>query len=103
CLVGPGSAVGAGGGGGGGGVGGGGGGGGGGWGVGGPAVEGGVDAADDRDAEGAAEEAGGVVDGGADAGLGLGDDAHDRFGCGGADEAHPGAAEDHLGGDDEVA
>ena len=45
-------------------------------------VERDVDAADHGDAEGASEQAGGVVDGGADAGLGLRHDPHDRFGRG---------------------
>src|SRR5262249_24200318 len=65
-------------------------------------VEGGEDAADDGDAEGAADLAGGVVHGGADAGLLFGDDAHDRLGgrCGG--ETQAAAEEDQLAGELEV-
>ena len=62
-----------------------------------------VDAADHGDAEGASEQAGGVVDGGADAGLGLRHDPHDRFGRGCADESHAAPAEQHLADDLEVA
>ena len=66
-------------------------------------VERDVDAADHGDAEGASEQSGGVVDGGADAGLGLRHDPHDRLGRGCADEPHAAPAEQHLADDLEVA
>ncbi len=59
-------------------------------------------AADHGDAQGPAELTRRVVDGGADAGLGRGDDAHDRLGGGRAGEAHAQADRHHLADDREV-
>ena len=59
-------------------------------------------AADDRDAEGAAEFAGGVVDGRADAGLVGGQRAHDRLGGRRRGQAQTAAEQHHLRGDLQV-
>ncbi len=56
-------------------------------------------AADDRDAEGAAEFAGGVVDGRADAGLVGGQRAHDRLGGRRGGQPEAAAEQHHLHGD----
>ena len=68
---------------------------------------GGVDrrhqAADDGDAEGAADLAGGVVHGRADAGLLTGQRAHDRLGGRRHREAHADGHDDHAGQERRVA
>src|SRR5262245_46607280 len=65
-------------------------------------VQRGGDASRHRDAKGSAEESGGVVDSGSDAGLGGGDGTHDRLRGGRGDEAEPTTAQNHLSGDGEV-
>ena len=66
-------------------------------------VQGGVDAADHSHTEGAAQQAGGVVDRRADPGLGLGHRSHDGLGGGRAGETHARPQHNHLSGDGPVA